>query len=127
MNNKILAVGFLMITIFLLSAASCSKPAGFDTEQKVALAKHLTDSGIKLYGAFWCGHCGDQKNLFGEEAFQYIDYTECSTPDGTAQTEVCIEEGITSYPTWEFANGERIFGVYPLKELAEKSGFNTDK
>lgn len=27
----------------------------------VKLAKHLADSGAKMYGAFWCSHCYDQK------------------------------------------------------------------
>ena len=126
MNNKALAIGFLAITIFVLGAAGCAKPATFDAEQKVALAKHLTDSGVKLYGAFWCGHCEDQKKLFGEEVFQYINYIECSTPDGTAQTEICIADNVTSYPTWEFADGVRISDVLSLKELAERSGFETE-
>lgn len=127
MNNRTLAIGFLAITIFVLGAAGCTTtPATFDTAQKISLAKHLTDSGVKLYGAFWCGHCEDQKKLFGEVAFEYINYIECSTPDGSAQTEVCIVEEIKAYPTWEFADGERVSKVFSLKELAEKTDFNME-
>lgn len=29
----------------------------------IALAKHLHSVGAKLYGAFWCSHCLDQKEV----------------------------------------------------------------
>lgn len=35
--------------------SSVSTPLG------VKLAKHLTAAGAKMYGAFWCSHCYDQK------------------------------------------------------------------
>ena len=127
MNNKIAIAGFLVLTMFVLGAAGCTTTsAAFSAEQKIALAKHLTDSGVKEYGAFWCSYCDDQKKLFGEEAFQYINYIECSTPDGSAQLDVCIVENIKAYPTWEFADGERETKVFSLKELAEKTGFNME-
>ncbi|MFM7713642.1 MAG: hypothetical protein ACKO7A_13315, partial [Microcystis sp.] len=37
-------------------------------EAEIALAKHLKAIGAKEYGAFWCPHCYDQKQLFGKEA-----------------------------------------------------------
>ena len=36
---------------------------------EIALAKHLSKTGAKMYGAFWCGHCANQKEVFGKEAF----------------------------------------------------------
>ena len=126
-KSRYLIFGLLVVSVFVLGAAGCATtPATFDTAQKISLAKHLTDSGVKLYGAFWCSHCDDQKQLFGEVAFEYIDYNECSTPDGLAQTEVCIVEEIKAYPTWEFADKERVSKVFSLKELAEKTGFNME-
>ena len=44
-----------------------------------ALAAHLRASGAKMYGAFWCSHCADQKEEFGSGAD--IPYVECF-PDG---------------------------------------------
>lgn len=126
MNNKIAIAGFLALTIFVLGAAGCAKPATFESLQKIELAKHLTDSNVKMYGAFWCGHCDDQKKLFEKEAFEFVNYIECSTPDGTAQLEVCIVEDIKAYPTWEFADGTREAKVFSLKELAEKTGFDME-
>lgn len=88
-------------------------------------AKCLSDSGAKIYGAFWCSHCKDQKNMFGS-SWKHVNYVECSTPDGKGQTEICIAEGIRSYPTWEFPDGERDSGVISFQELSEKTGCTLD-
>jgi uncharacterized membrane protein len=90
---------------------------------EIALAQHLADTGAVFYGAWWCPHCQDQKQLFGQEAAQIINYVECSQPDGQSQTPECQEAGITGYPTWEI-NGERLAGAQPLEELAQLSGYN---
>lgn len=91
-------------------------------ESEIALAKHLSQIGAKFYGAFWCSHCQDQKQLFGKEAVQYIPYVECSTPDRQNQTPVCKENKIESYPTWVI-NGQTFGGTQTLKELAQLSGY----
>ena len=42
-----------------------------------------------MYGAFWCSHCYDQKQTFGQEAYRRIRYVECA-PDGVdSQTKLC--------------------------------------
>ena len=89
---------------------------------EIALAQHLTDTGAIFYGAWWCPHCQDQKQLFGKEAAKNIPYTECSTPEGQGQTSVCQEAEITGYPTWEI-NGERLSGTQSLETLAQLSGY----
>jgi len=91
------------------------KPGKYDE-----FAMCLEEEGAVFYGAFWCPHCADQKAEFGRSANK-IPYTECSTPDGRSQLEVCNEAGIESYPTWEFADGERVSGVLSLEELADKT------
>jgi len=73
-----------------------------------------------MYGAYWCPHCANQKDLFGN-SFQYVDYIECSLPS-RAQTEFCNNAGIENYPTWEFQDGERTEGVMSLESLAARSG-----
>ena len=45
------------------------------------LAKRLKDAGAKMYGAFWCSHCHEQKEAFGEQAMKDFPYVECY-PDG---------------------------------------------
>ena len=47
----------------------------------VELAKRLKAAGAKMYGAFWCSHCFDQKQDFGRDAMADFPYVECY-PDG---------------------------------------------
>ncbi|MEB3214088.1 MAG: vitamin K epoxide reductase family protein, partial [Leptolyngbyaceae bacterium] len=89
---------------------------------EIALAQHLAESNATFYGAWWCPHCQDQKQLFGKEAAQIIPYVECSSPDGQSQTPACQEAGIPSYPTWDI-NGERFSGTQPLETLAQLTGY----
>lgn len=86
-----------------------------------ALATCIKDSGATFFGAFWCPHCQEQKAMFGKSV-SLLPYTECSMPDGKSQRPECTDEGITTYPTWEFADGSRITGTQSLATLAEKTG-----
>ena len=91
-------------------------------EAEIALAEHLTAIGAKKYGAYWCPHCYDQKQLFGKEAFSKVDYVEC-IPDGkNPRTQLCQEAGIQSFPTWEI-NGKQYPGTQTLQELAQLSDY----
>lgn len=92
-----------------------STPGKYDT-----FATCITDSGAKFYGTFWCPHCGAQKAMFGKSK-EMLPYIECSTPDRNGQLQVCKDAGITSYPTWEFADGSRASGEQQLTTLAEKT------
>jgi uncharacterized membrane protein len=91
-------------------------------QAEIALAQHLEKTGAIFYGAWWCPHCQDQKQLFGKEASQVIPYVECATPEGKEQTPECQKAGITGYPTWEI-NGKRLSGTKTLEELAQLSGY----
>ena len=99
--------------------APITAPSG---EAEVALAKHLTEVGAKMYGAFWCGHCFNQKQLFGKEAYTEIPYIECAQEGKNSQAALCTEEGIRSYPIWRI-NGTELAGVQSLETLAEVSGY----
>lgn len=88
---------------------------------KKQLAAHLTAQGATMYGAYWCPHCADQKELFGE-AVKDIQYVECAADGENAQPELCREKNIQGYPTWEIG-GEFYPGTQPLAELARLSGF----
>ena len=83
-------------------------------------ASCIKDSGAAFYGAFWCPHCQNQKAMFGTSA-RLLPYVECSTPDGKGQLPKCSEAGVTSYPTWEFADGTRETGEVSLERLSEKT------
>ena len=89
---------------------------------QIALAEHLTASGAKIYTAYWCPHCHDQKELFGRQATEKLTVVECA-PDGrNSQRELCEAKKIEGYPTWEI-NGQLDSGVKPLVKLAEASGY----
>ena len=89
---------------------------------QIALAEHLTASGSKLYTAYWCPHCHDQKELFGRQATEKLTVIECA-PDGrNSQRELCEAKKIEGYPSWEI-QGQLDSGVKPLAKLAEASGY----
>ena len=123
-NNKVkiflIVIGVLVVgtiaTVLLRSNASTDTGPGKYDE----LAMCLKDKGAIFYGAFWCPHCQAQKKLFGSSQ-KLLPYVECSTADGNAQTQICIDKGVKSYPTWEFADGTRLNGEVPLAQLAEKT------
>ena len=95
-------------------------------EAEIAMAKHLTATGAKKYGAFWCPHCYEQKQLFGKEAFAEVEYIECDPQGENPQREVCLAKGIQSFPTWEI-DGQLYPGTQELEELAELSKYAGDK
>jgi hypothetical protein len=114
-----ISIGIIVVVIvaalILLQRAS-DKPGKLDT-----FAACLGDQGATFFGAFWCPHCAQQKAMFGSSV-EFLPYKECSTPDSKGQTQICIDAGIQSYPTWQFADGSRVTGVQELSTLAEKTG-----
>merc|ERR1711907_821670 len=57
----------------------------------------------KMYGAFWCSHCFDQKQGYRKGIKQYA---------------ACEEADIRGFPTW-IINGEKIEGDQSLETLGE--------
>lgn len=96
------------------------------TQVEIALAEHLNQMGAKMYGAFWCPHCYEQKQLFGQQAFAKINYVECDPRGVDPQPETCKTADIKSYPTWEI-NGELYRGTQSLNRLAELSNYQGPK
>jgi uncharacterized membrane protein len=89
---------------------------------KLELAEFLTSSGARMYTAYWCPHCHEQKELFGRQATEKLTVIECA-PDGrNSQKALCDAKKIEGYPTWEI-NGKLDSGVKPLQKLAELSGY----
>lgn len=114
-------IGILILGVaatVVLRAGGGGVPAG--PGKYDAFATCLQDKGAVFYGAFWCTHCQAQKKLFGSSA-KLLPYVECSTANGQSQTQACIDENITGYPTWKFADGSKLTGEIPLAQLAEKT------
>ncbi|XP_076915389.1 thiol-disulfide oxidoreductase LTO1-like [Bidens hawaiensis] len=95
----------------------------------IKLAKHLRSFGAKMYGAFWCSHCLEQKEMFGHEAAKLVDYVECF-PDGfktgTDLSQECKKVKIEGFPMW-IINGQTYKGIQDFSELAKASGFEDGK
>ncbi len=89
---------------------------------EISLAQHLSQVGAKMYGAYWCSHCHDQKQLFGKQAVKQIPYVECDPKGTDAKPEACKAAKVQSFPTWEI-NGKLYQGTQPLPELAKISGY----
>lgn len=110
-------ITFIVSIIIIAAAIVAGVMVGNKPSIYEDFAQCTAESGATFFGAFWCPHCLDQKRLFGKAA-DALPYVECSTPDRSGQTEACIEAGIESYPTWEFANGERYPGVLELEAIS---------
>jgi uncharacterized membrane protein/glutaredoxin len=90
---------------------------------EIEFAQYLAQSGVAMYGAYWCPHCHDQKQLFGKEAFKLINYVECDPEGLKSQADLCKSKGIQGYPTWEI-KGNLVAGQKTLEELADATGYS---
>jgi hypothetical protein len=84
-------------------------------------AKCLTSKQVKMYGAYWCPHCAEQKEEFGK-SFQYVNYVECAIQGSREMAPACKAAGVQHYPTWQFGTSSLVEGKFPLQELSDKTG-----
>jgi len=84
----------------------------------------LAESGAKMYGAYWCPHCNNQKETF-KGSFKLFDsmggYVECDSKGKNAQPEKCQEKEIKGYPTW-IIDEKTYQGAQSLYRLSALSG-----
>jgi hypothetical protein len=88
-----------------------------------AFARCLSQRGAKMYGAWWCPHCLEQKGKFAA-SFKYVPYVECGIKgQTTGQSQVCKDEKVAHYPTWQFPpTGERVERILTLEEIGDRTG-----
>ena len=103
------------------SAGAIAGCSTLPTSYESRLANHLSETGAKMYGAYWCPHCATQKDYFGAAASE-LPYVECDPAGFEAQVELCDLAGVEAYPTWVI-EGDRYPGAQPLAQLALFSGF----
>ena len=115
---------------------SASGKVAFTVEEtsgssEIALAQHLKEIGANMYGAYWCPHCFEQKQLFGIEALADMPYVECAEDGVTPQVDRCKQTLAKAakqtgkqagFPTWEI-KGQFYLGRQPLEDLAKASGY----
>ena len=86
-----------------------------------AFAKCLTLQNATLYGASWCPHCSNQKEMFGDSV-KYLMYVECAdSSNPQIQTPACEQAKIEGYPTW-IINGKQYAGEQSLDGLSKLTG-----
>ena len=102
-----------MVALTLTTGGHKPLPPAGDPQRLEAIARHLTASGARFYGVWWCTACREQKELFGAAAAD-LPYVECSrsSPDS-----------VDYYPTWEIAGRRRVGALSP-DSLAKLSGFD---
>ena len=115
----------ILFAVLIVGAFGVAYYLGRRSQHKYdGFAQCLKDRGVKMYGAWWCPHCQEQKEKFGETSFKLAPYVECGVPgDIKGQNPVCKQEGITHFPTWQFPpTGQRVERVFPLEELSDRTG-----
>lgn len=111
-----IAAAVMVVVLIGFAVNKKSVPSPYDS-----FAQCLNDKGVKMFGAWWCPHCSNQKELFGA-SFKNINYTECSDPGSQSMNQTCKDAGVEGYPTWEFADKTRVSGEQSLASLGEKAG-----
>jgi glutaredoxin len=109
----IIVLAFIGIVGF--SASGYFANNGNNSGKYDEFAKCLSEKGATMFGAEWCGHCKEQKEMFGE-SFKYVNYVECPQ-----NQDLCQQKGITGYPTW-IINGIQNPGVQSFEKLKELTG-----
>jgi glutaredoxin len=80
------------------------------------VAAKLKNMNAKMYGAYWCSHCYNQKQTLGIEAYESFEYIECDKEGENSQNALCKSKKVPGYPTWEIA-GELYPGEKDIDEL----------
>jgi hypothetical protein len=113
----------LLYAVLIVAAFAAAYYLGLRkrTSRLDTFAQCLTSKQLKMYGAYWCPHCAEQKEMFGD-SFQYVPYIECGVRGSRDPAPACVQAGIKHFPTWQFADGERREGALGLQTLSEKSG-----
>jgi len=91
------------------------------TPDILLLGKQLQSLDARMYGAYWCSHCFEQKQRLGKEIFEgsspLVQYIECDAEGYSNQRKICKDvKKIPGYPTWEI-NGQLYPGELYIDEL----------
>jgi hypothetical protein len=108
----------LIVCAGLYYAAWHHRAHKYDKFAQCLSAKHAM-----MYGLFYCPHCAEQKEMFGE-SFHYVHYVECALkgPPAPELAPQCKAAGVNLFPSWQFGADPPKEGVLSLEELSQKSG-----
>ena len=65
------------------------------SDRAVQLARRLKGAGARMFGAFWCSHCQEQKLMFGKQAQGDLPYVECF-PEGWRKVRCPVQSLVQS-------------------------------
>src|ERR1700722_5018518 len=86
-----------------------------------AFAQCLAAHQAKMYGLYWCPHCIEQKEMFGQ-AFHYVPYVEGAIRNSSELAPECKVAGVKLFPSWQFGLDPPKEGELSLDALSAKSG-----
>jgi hypothetical protein len=107
--------------VLILLAAAFVGGRYYRNHKYDSFAKCLATKQAKMYGLYWCPHCIEQKEMFGE-AFHYVPYQECAIKGSSEEAAVCKIAGVKLFPSWQFAGESPKEGVLSLEALSDKTG-----
>lgn len=99
----------LLLTSIVFILSSCGPQGSYPN-----LTQCMQKNGVVMFGASWCPHCANQKNLFANSK-KDMPYFECDS--GKGQVKECGDRDIVSYPTWQFP--DTIIRALPKEALAK--------
>jgi len=112
---------FLIIIVLIAIGIVAWSVSGYFVEDESDLsdldkfALCLKERGAILYVSAYCGHCKNQKDMFGD-SLEYLNLVEC-----TENQQLCQEKGIRGVPTW-IIDGVLYSGVQQFERLSELTG-----
>jgi hypothetical protein len=116
-TRKVLTYGVILI----LLAGAYLGGRYYRNHKYDAFAKCLATKQAKMYGLYWCPHCIEQKEMFGD-AFHYVPYQECAVKGSPEIVPACKVAGIKLFPSWQFGMDPPKEGVLSLDALSDKTG-----
>ena len=111
----------VIVGILVVVAIAVFIPWHRHNQRLDAFAQCLTTKQAKMYGAFWCPHCEEQKETFGS-SFKYVSYAECGIKGSRALAQACQDADVKRFPTWVFVDGSRTEGEKSLEYLGDQTG-----
>jgi hypothetical protein len=99
------------------------------TSGAVALAQHLSRVGARMYGAFWCSHCAEQKEMFGAQAARVLPYEECFPTGyrkGVTMADACAAQHLEGFPTWVFPDGTKVRALLDVRRTSLSQSLKAD-
>ena len=107
--------------VLILLAAAFLGGRYYRNHKYDSFARCLASKRAKMYGLYWCPHCIEQKQMFGD-AFHYVPYVECGIKGSRDESTECKIAGVKLFPSWQFDAEPPREGVLSLEALSDKTG-----